>query len=48
MGQYQIKFTDNNQYRWTLKGNNNETFLVSETYVSKQGCTAALRVVRLI
>lgn len=42
MGKYQIKFTSNNQYRWTLKGNNHETLLISETYVSKQGCTAGI------
>ena len=42
MGKYQIKSTSNSQYRWTLKANNNETLLTSETYVSKQGCMAGI------
>ncbi|HEX4826345.1 MAG TPA: YegP family protein [Candidatus Polarisedimenticolaceae bacterium] len=32
---YELKDSKNDQYFWTLQGNNNETLLTSETYTTK-------------
>jgi len=37
MGHYNIKLSNNYQYYWVLKANNNEIICVSETYIHKQG-----------